>query len=132
LLHAAGIALLMPPAGAVFTVAAIWILQVRLVMAEEHFLANRFGEAYKTYADHVPRFLPAPKPLVPEAGQSPQWLLAVGGESYFLGVVLTLAGFGWDFNSLPLLKGLLVSLGISLILRAFLPRAKAKVQQAPA
>lgn len=125
LLHTVGIALLMPPAGAVFAIAAIWILQVRLALAEEPFLEQRFGEAYRVYAARVPRFLPSPKPMVPAAGQRPQWLQAVLGESYFLGVVITLAAFGWDFNAFPLLKGILISLGVSLVLRAFLPRAKA-------
>ena len=48
------------------------------------------------------------------------------GESYMVGVVITLAAFGWDFNALPLFKGLLISFGVSLVLRAFLPRVKLK------
>ena len=126
LLHTVGIALLMSPAGAVFAIAAIWILQVRLTLAEEPFLAARFGEAYSTYEARVPRFLPSLRPLVPAAGQRPAWLSALVGEIYFVGVVVTLAGFGWDFNAFPLLKGILISLGLSLMLRAFLPRTKAE------
>ncbi len=125
LLHTIGIAVLMPPAGAVFAIAAIWILQVRLALAEEPFLQSRFGQAYTAYAARVPRFLPSPKALVPSAGAKPHWLTAVMGESYFLGVVITLAGFGWDFNASPLLKGILISLGVSLVLQALLPRAAA-------
>lgn len=122
LLNTVGVALLMPPAGAVFTIAAIWILQVRLALAEEPFLTQRFGEAYLRYAERVPRFLPSPRPMVPSSGQQPRWLQAILGESYFLGVVITLAGFGWDFNAMPLLKGILISLGVSLVLRALMPR----------
>ena len=124
LLHTFGIAILMPPAGAIFAIAAIWILQVRLALAEEPFLTQRFGATYTRYEESVPRFLPAPKPMVPAAGQRPHWLQAILGESYVVGVVITMAGFGWDFNALPLLKGILISLGISLVLRAFLPRPK--------
>src|SRR5579875_2001592 len=122
LLHTIGVSLLMAPAGAVFAIAAIWILQVRLAMAEEPFLASRFGEAYRAYEARVPRFLPSPKPQVPAGGQRPHWLQAALGESYLIGVVITLAGFGWDFNALPLMKGILISLGVSLVLRAMLPR----------
>ena len=125
LLHTVGVALLMPPAGAVFAIAAIWIVQVRLALAEEPFLTGRFGEAYREYEAKVPRFLPSPKPLVPAGGQRPRWVQAVLGESYMVGVVITLAGFGWDFNALPLIRGILISLGVSLVLLAFLPRAKA-------
>ncbi len=126
LLHTVGVALLMPPAGAVFAIAAIWILQVRLAMAEELFLGSRFGEAYRAYQAKVPRFLPAPRPMVAAGGQRPHWLQAMLGESYMIGVVITLAGFGWDFNALPLLKGILISLGVSLVLHAFLPRVSAE------
>lgn len=132
LLHTIGIAVLMPPAGAVFAIAAIWILQVRLALAEEPFLLHRFGQAYREYEQRVPRFLPSPKAMVPAAGQRPQWIQAVMGESYVIGVAITLAGFGWDFNAMPLLKGILISLGISLLLRAFMPRAKAETTPATA
>lgn len=124
LLHAIGLALLMPPAGAVFAIAAVWVLQVRLALAEEPFLLSRFGEAYRVYEARVPRFLPSPKPLVQGAGQRPRWVQAILGESYVVGVVITLAGFGWDFNALPLLKGIVISLGVSLVLQAVLPRAR--------
>ncbi len=123
LLHTLGVALLMPPAGAVFAIAAIWILQVRLAIAEELFLGSQLGAPYEEYRQRVPRFLPSPKPWTASAGTRPRWGQAILGESYFLGVVITLAGFGWDFNAEPLFKGILISLGISLVLQAFLPRA---------
>lgn len=129
LLHTVGIALLMPPAGAVFAIAAIWILQIRLALAEEPFLTARFGQVYRDYMERVPRFLPSPKAMVPAGGQRAQWLQAVLGESYVVGVVITLAAFGWDFNAFPLLKGILISLGVSLVLRAFMPRAKPEPAQ---
>ncbi len=124
LLHTVALALLMPPAGALFAIAAVWILQVRLALSEETFLLGRFGQPYREYEGRVPRFLPSPRPMVPSAGQRPSWLKAVLGESYMIGALITLAGFGWDFNTLPLLKGLLISFGISLVFRAFLPRHK--------
>ena len=122
LLHTIGIALLMPPAGAVFAIAAIWILQVRLALAEEPFLESRFGQAYRDYKARVPQFLPSTRALVPAAGARAHWGLALVGEIYVVGVVFTLAAFGWSFNNQPLLRGILVSLGISLVAKAFLPR----------
>jgi hypothetical protein len=37
-------------------------------------------------------------------------------------VVISFAVLGWRYNSILLIKGVLVSLGISLIVRAFLPK----------
>ena len=132
LLHTIGILLLMPPAGALFTIAAIWVLQVRLALAEEPFLEQRFGQPYRNYLSRVPQFLPSPKPLVPAGGARPHWLQAVLGESYFLGVVFTLIAFGWDFNAQPLYRGILVSLGVALVLQALLPRSASTTAHAPA
>ena len=131
LFHTVGVALLMPPAGAVFTIAAIWILQIRLALAEEPFLMARFGQTYAEYVARVPQFLPSPRPMVPAADARPHWLQAILGESYVIGVVVTLAAFGWDFNALPLMRGILISLGASLVIRAFLPR-ETKPAAAPA
>jgi protein-S-isoprenylcysteine O-methyltransferase Ste14 len=122
LLHTIGIAILMPPAGAIFAIVLLWIFQIRLALAEEPFLAARFGQPYLDYKAAVPRFLPAPTPQVPAAGQSPHWLQAVLGELYFLGAFLTLVIFGWSFNAQPLWRGILISLGASIIAKALLPK----------
>ena len=122
LLHTIGIALLMPPAGAIFAIAAIWILQVRLALAEEPFLEARFGESYREYMARVPRFLPTPASQVVSAGIAGRWGQACLGEIYFLGVVLTMLVFGWGFNATPLFQGLLISLGAGIVVQALLPR----------
>lgn len=123
LLHTIGIAMLMPPAGGIFAIAAIWIVQVRLAMAEEPFLEHSFGAAYQEYRTRVPQFLMAPKPLVPASGAKPHWWQALAGEFYFVGVTFTLLAFGWDFNAQPLIRGILIAFGISLVFQALLPRA---------
>jgi protein-S-isoprenylcysteine O-methyltransferase Ste14 len=105
LLHTLGVTVLMPPSGAVFAVVLLWIFQVRLALAEEPFLAAKFGQAYLDYEK------------------------AVLGEIYFLAVFLVLAVFGWSFNAQPLRQGLIISVGLALVVRAFLPRA---AQDAPA
>lgn len=123
LLHTFGIAILMPPSGALFTIALIWIFQVRLALAEEPFLTARFGQPYLDYKAAVPRFLPALTPLVPAAGARPHWLQSLLGEIYFPAVFLVLAIFGWSFNAQPIRQGLLISVGLWLIVRALLPNA---------
>ena len=125
LLHTLGIALLMPPSGAIFAVTLLWIFQFRLALAEEPFLLTRFGQQYATYAAKVPRFLPMFCPRVPAAGVSPHWLQSVIGEFYFLGVFIVIAAFGWDFNRTPLWQGILIVFGLSIVLRAFLPKPPA-------
>ena len=129
LLHTLGVTLLMPPSGAVFSVVLLWVFQVRLALAEEPFLAARFGQAYLDYKKAVPRFLPATKPQIAAAVARPHWIQAMLGEIYFLAMFLVLAIFGWSFNAQPLRQGLIISAGLALVMRAFLPRA---VQEATA
>jgi protein-S-isoprenylcysteine O-methyltransferase Ste14 len=124
IVHTVGIALLMPPSGALLAVVLLWLLNIRLALAEEAFLLDRFGQAYTAYCTRVPRFLPIPEPQVPSAGKQPQWIQALLGEIYFVGAFLTLAVFGWQFNADPLRRGILICLGVSLVVRAFLPRAR--------
>lgn len=122
LLHTFGVALIMPWSGAILCIVLIWIFQIRLAIAEEPFLAAKFGEPYVAYKQRVPRFLPALTPRVPAAGAHPRWQQAALGEIYMLGVAITLAGFGWGFNVNTLIRGVLISLGVSMVMRAFLPK----------
>jgi len=122
LLHTIGIAILMPPSGAVFTIALLWIFEVRLALAEEPFLTARFGQPYLDYKAAVPRFLPALSPQIPAAAAHPRWLQAFFSELYFPAAFLVLSIFGWSFNAQPIRQGLLISLGLWLIALALLPR----------
>jgi protein-S-isoprenylcysteine O-methyltransferase Ste14 len=124
LLHVFGLAMLLPPSGAVFLVATIWIFQYRLALAEEPFLLAQFGQPYQDYRARVRRFLPMLAPQVPAAGAHPHWLLALLGEIYFPGVFITLAIFGQAFNPTPIHQGILISLGLWLVAIAIIPRAK--------
>jgi protein-S-isoprenylcysteine O-methyltransferase Ste14 len=121
-IHTVALALLMPPSGAIFCILAIGIFQLRLIAAEESFLAAKLGEPYLAYCAKVPRLMFALTPQVPASTNRPQWPLAFLGEIYMWGVVVTFAIFGWRYNSILLIKGILVSLGLSLIVRAFLPK----------
>jgi protein-S-isoprenylcysteine O-methyltransferase Ste14 len=120
--HTFALALLMPPSGAIFCILAINLFQLRLIAAEESFLAPKLGEPYTAYCAKVPRLIPALSPQVPASTSEPKWPLAFLGEIYMWGVVISFAILGWRYNSILIIKGVLVSLGISLIVRAFLPK----------
>jgi protein-S-isoprenylcysteine O-methyltransferase Ste14 len=122
LFHTLTLALLMPPTGAVFCILAISIFQLRLIAAEESFLTAKLGDPYLAYCAQVPRLIPALTPRLPASTVQPRWPLAFLGEIYMWGVVITFAILGWRYNSILLIKGVLISLGISLIVRAFLPK----------
>ncbi len=122
LFHTFALALLMPPSGAIFCILAISIFQLRLIAAEESFLNAKLGEPSLAYCAKVPRLIPALTPRVPASTMQPNWPTAFLGEIYMWGVVASFAILGWRYNSILLIKGVLVSLGVSLIVRAFLPR----------
>jgi protein-S-isoprenylcysteine O-methyltransferase Ste14 len=121
-LHTFVLALLMPLSGAIFCILAIGLFELRLIFGEESFLTAKLGEPYLAYCAKVPRLLPAIKPRVPASAIQPTWPIAFLGETYMWGVVVSFAAFGWRYNSNLLIRGIIISLGLSLIVRAFLPR----------
>jgi protein-S-isoprenylcysteine O-methyltransferase Ste14 len=121
-LHTFALALLMPPSGAIFCIVAVFLFQLRLIAGEESFLTAELGEPYLAYRAKVPSLFPAIAPRVPASTTQSNWPTAFLGEIYMWGVVLTFAVLGWRYNSILLIKGVLISLGISLIVRAFLPK----------
>ena len=122
LFHTLTLALLMAPSGAIFCILAISLFQLRLIAAEESFLTAKLGEPYLAYCAKVPRLIPSLTPRVPASTMQPNWPTAFLGEIYLWGVVASFAILGWRYNSILLIKGVLVSLGVSLIARAFLPK----------
>jgi protein-S-isoprenylcysteine O-methyltransferase Ste14 len=123
ILHTFAVSLLMPPSGAVFCIIAIVLIQAALIFNEEPFLRRKLGPSYEAYASRVPRILPALKPQVNSTGATAvQWPLAFAAEIYFWGVALCLLTLGWRFNGLMLERGILISVGVSIIVRALLPK----------
>jgi protein-S-isoprenylcysteine O-methyltransferase Ste14 len=120
-LHTFALALLMSPYGALFTIVMIGLFQLRLIFTEEPFLAAKLGRPYLDYCKRVPRILPSLTPRIPPSGAKPRWLQAVLGESYMIGTALSFAIFGWRYNAFLLTKCVIISLGISLVLRALAP-----------
>jgi hypothetical protein len=121
-LHTLALALLMPPSGAVFCIVAIGLVQLRLIGAEESFLSGRLGDAYTAYCARVPRLVPALRPRLAGSAVRPSWFSAILGEIYMWGVVASFAVAGWRYNAQLVLQGVLISLGVSLVVRAFLPK----------
>jgi protein-S-isoprenylcysteine O-methyltransferase Ste14 len=129
-LHTIGIAFLMRPEAAVLCVALITLLQFRLIFREEPYLLERVGSAYTAYIAAVPRFLPSFRAHVASSGDvAPNWKQGVLSEIYIIGVALTLAlvgwsrGFGWESSVIRVMQGIIISLGASVIARAFIPKA---------
>jgi len=122
-LHTLALALLMSPYGALFTIIIIGLFQLRLIFTEEPFLAAKLGQPYLDYCKRVPRLLPSLTPRIPPSGAKPHWFQAVLGESYMIGTALSFAIFGWRYNAFLLTKCVIISLGVSLVLRAAIPHS---------
>jgi protein-S-isoprenylcysteine O-methyltransferase Ste14 len=122
MIHTFALALLMPPSGAIFCVVAIAFVQLRLIAAEEFFLTAKLGAPYVAYCARVPRLFPSITPRIPASATQPAWLTAFLSEIYMWGVFVSFAALGWRYNSVLIIKGILISLGVSLIARAFLPQ----------
>jgi protein-S-isoprenylcysteine O-methyltransferase Ste14 len=112
------LALLMPVSGAIFTIAGIVLLQLRIILREEDFLTAKLGDAYVAYCTRVPRLLPTLRPRVPVAGVQPQWGRAAVSQIFMWGSAASFAVLGWRYNAELLLQCVVVWLGVSLIVRA--------------
>jgi hypothetical protein len=117
--HTLALALLMPVSGAIFTVVMIGVVQVRLILGEEAFLTEKLGAAYTAYCALVPRLVPSLRARVAPAGVRPRWVQAVVAEIYMWGVAGSFAVAGWRYNAHLLVQCVLVSLGVSIVARAF-------------
>ena len=121
-LHTLALALIMPRSGAIFAITAIGVMQIRLILAEESFLLVKLGAPYSAYCALVPRILPSPRPRVAATGLEAQWTQALLGEIYMWGVAGSFAFAGWRYNESLLAQCIIVSLGISLVIRAIAPK----------
>lgn len=132
MIHVFALALLMPPSGAIFTILAMALFQVRLILGEEAFLASKLGESYLAYCARVPRLFPAFTPRVPASHRSAAWLAAFLGESYMWGVAIAFIAVGYRYNAFLITQGVIVALGLSLVARAFIPRNRRREELASA
>jgi protein-S-isoprenylcysteine O-methyltransferase Ste14 len=121
-IHTFALALLMPPTGAIFTILAIGFFQIRLIAAEEVFLADKLGDPYRAYCAQVPSIVPALTPRVAASPTPPVWLHAILGEIYMWGVAAAFIIAGSRYNARLVVQGIIIALGVSLIVRAFIPK----------
>jgi protein-S-isoprenylcysteine O-methyltransferase Ste14 len=121
-LHTLALALLMPLSGAVFAMVMIAVMEMLLIRAEEPFLTAKLGESYTAYCAKVRAIVPSLTPRIPAAGARARWGQALLGEVYFWGVAGSFAVAGWRYNAFLLIKCVVISSGVSLVVRAFLPK----------
>ncbi|MGA2635986.1 MAG: isoprenylcysteine carboxylmethyltransferase family protein [Terracidiphilus sp.] len=116
----AAMAFLMPPSGALVCMTLATIFFLRLILAEEAFLVGELGEPYREYLRAVPRLFPRLGAGLPPAGHKPHWLTSVISELNPIGIFFTLAFLSWSYNYWLMIQGMLVSLGVALVVRAFM------------
>ena len=120
-LMAVAMSFVMPVTGAVFTVVLIAIFLMRLILGEEAFLARQLGEPYQLYLRSVPRLFPRVRGNPPATWGRAHWSRALLAETNPVGVFLILAILSWRYDNKLMIKAFLISFGISLVLRAFVP-----------
>jgi protein-S-isoprenylcysteine O-methyltransferase Ste14 len=120
----AAMAFLMPPTGALFTMILLTIFLMRLILAEEAFLTGQLGEPYRNYLSAVPRLIPRLRTTLPRSNQKPQWLHAALAEINPIGVFLVFAAISWSYNNRLMIQAVLVSFGLSLVVRALTPQIR--------
>jgi protein-S-isoprenylcysteine O-methyltransferase Ste14 len=118
----AAMAFLMPVTGALFVMVLVTVFLLRLILGEEAFLAAQLGQPYQEYLHAVPRIFPRLRSNLPRTGRAPRWGHAVLAELNPIGVFITLAVVSWSFNNWLMVRSILISFGISLVVRALMPR----------
>ena len=116
----AAMAFLMPVSGALFTLVLLTLFQLRLILGEEAFLVSRLGESYRAYLRAVPRLVPHMRSSLQPAGQKPHWLRAIVAEINPIGVFFILAVLSWTYDNWLMVRAIIVSFGVSLVVRALL------------
>lgn len=115
----AAISLLMPPTGALFTMPLVTVFYLRLILGEEAFLEDRLGDPYRQYRRTVPRLYPRLRSSLLPAGRKPHWPIALLTEINPIGIFIIFGCLSWSYDNLLMIKAILVSFGISLVVRAF-------------
>jgi protein-S-isoprenylcysteine O-methyltransferase Ste14 len=120
----AAIAFVMPASGALVCMVLLSVFLLRLILGEEAFLAARIGEPYLAYRRAVPRLLPRVRTNLARGAQTPRWGRAILAEINPIGVFVITAVLSWRYDKALMLRAILISFGISLVVRALMPGGK--------
>jgi len=129
ILNTVALASLMRPDAAVLCIFLISLFQFRLIGREEPYLLSQLGEDYHAYISEVPRLLPSLHPRTTASAVRPNWKQGFLSEFFVVGSALSFAavgwtnGYSWESSLLRVVQGILISLGLSIVLRAFLPKS---------
>jgi protein-S-isoprenylcysteine O-methyltransferase Ste14 len=119
----AALAFLMPRTGALVTMTLLTVFLLRLIMAEEGYLSAQLGEPYRAYLQSVPRLVPRLRSSIAHGGSKPDWMRGFLTELLSIGVFVTLAFLSWSYDNRLMGQAILISFGVSLIVRALLPNS---------
>jgi protein-S-isoprenylcysteine O-methyltransferase Ste14 len=120
-LSMAAMTFIMPPTGALFLMLLLSLFLVRLVLGEEAFLTAQLGDPYRAYLKAVPRWFPRVRSGLPTSSAMPKWARGALSELNPIGVFVTLAAFSWSYNHWLMTQAILVSFGLSIVVRALMP-----------
>ena len=130
ILNTVAIAILMRPEAAALTLLLIVVLQYRLIAREEPFLKQHLGTPYEHYLQAVPRLLPTLRPRTAASRTRASWSQGILSELYFLVTAIAFAtlgwssGYSWETNLVRMVQGIVIALGVSVVARAFIPKAQ--------
>jgi len=92
-------------------------------------ISNRAtGRALSDYLSAVPRLVPQVHTTLPPSSQQPHWLRAVIAEINPIGVFIVFAALSWSYNNRLMIQGVVVSFGVSLVVRALMPKSGSRAQ----
>jgi phospholipid methyltransferase len=128
----AAISLLMPPSGALFTMVLVTVFYIYTILGEEAFLSAQLGEPYREYLRSVPRLIPRLRSRLPRPAAKPNWPVALLTEINPIGIFFTLAVLSWRYDNLLMIKAILISFGLSLVIRGFMQRERGSAAPKPA
>jgi protein-S-isoprenylcysteine O-methyltransferase Ste14 len=111
----------MPASGALFTLVCVPLFLLSLILGEEAFLSDRKGESYRSYLRSVPRLVPCLRTTLAPTGNKPHWMQAVLSEITPIGVFVIIASLSWTYDNGLMLRAILITFGLSLVVRALLP-----------